>query len=148
MLEIDVQGDTEALNELRTAIERAIPVSLFAAANIFVDAVSPYPAAPSNNGEYWYERGYGPRWKRKDGSIGGRKTSETLGRRWDIQERGRNTIIASNSASYAGWVHDSVDQAKIHEATGWHTDKDGMDAIEQDNTIEDVFFGVLQAAGF
>jgi hypothetical protein len=30
----------------------------------------------------WYERGWGAKWTRKDGSIGGRKSSETLGRRW------------------------------------------------------------------
>lgn len=69
----------------------------------------------------WYERGYGPKWARKDGSIGGRKTSETLGRKWTISMRGGDEVVVGNNVSYGIYVQDEDNQADFHKRRGWKT---------------------------
>ncbi len=93
------------------------------------DEISPYPSAPAKGAKAWYERGYGPRWRRRDGSIGGRKTSETLGRKWMIASRSRMIIALTNTASYAPYVHRAEDQTARHAATGWKTDDAATSAV-------------------
>jgi len=76
----------------------------------------------------WYERGYGPRWARKDGSIGGRKTSEDLINKWGIAERaGGLQQVIGNNASYSIYVHSADDQARFHGRRGWKTDEQVLD---------------------
>ena len=80
----------------------------------------PESGANKPNG-HWYERGYGPRWK---GGTGGKRTSETLGRKWTATQRrgGRNlTWIVGNNVSYGKWVQDEDYQASFHKKRGWPT---------------------------
>jgi hypothetical protein len=64
----------------------------------------------------WYERGYGTRW-----SGGGRKTSETLGRKWTVQQkRGLETVVG-NIVSYGPYVQADDWQAAFHRRRGWKT---------------------------
>lgn len=84
-----------------------------------------YPAATEANSSImprWYQRGYGPRWRRKDGSVGGRKTSQTMNRSWAL-EREPWGALAGNRATYSHWVHSSTQQARAHKAHGWKTDE-------------------------
>jgi len=86
--------------------------------------VDTYPKSTSANSpsqQRWYERGYGPRWKRRDGSVGGRKTSETLGRRWTIasEASGLRQVIGNN-VSYGIYVQGEK-QAHFHADRGWQT---------------------------
>ena len=75
----------------------------------------------------WYERGYGTRWLRKDGSMGGNKTSETLGKKWTMQGSGGDKVIIGNNVSYGPWVQGSVKvggvgpQASALREIGWKT---------------------------
>lgn len=79
--------------------------------------VRPYPGpAPAKDGR-WYQRGYGPRWKRKDGSTGGYKTSEQLGQQWR-QQVAADSVTIENLASYAPFVH-GKEQAGFHGDRGW-----------------------------
>jgi len=71
----------------------------------------------------WYQRGYGPRWQRKDGSVGGSKTSEMLGRKWRSKVDGDGMrAVVSNKASYGPFVQRAEEQASFHKARGWRTD--------------------------
>ena len=80
--------------------------------------------SPGNPTGRWYERGWGSRYKRIDGVMTGKKTSETLGRKWTTAERNAGlTHIIGNNASYAEFVHDAEKQAKIHGDRGWKTDE-------------------------
>lgn len=89
-------------------------------------AIAEYPPAseansPSN--QRWYERGYGSRWRRKDGTIGGRATSETLGRRWTVESEANGLrAVVGNNASYGPYVQSAERQARFHSARGWKTD--------------------------
>ena len=96
--------------------------------------ISKYPRSSEANvpnQRRWYERGYGSRWMRRDGSIGGKKTSETLGKRWAVrEERGGMTQIIGNNASYAVFVQDKDEQAAFHALRGWST----AQQVAQDET--------------
>lgn len=91
------------------------------------DDINVYPPATEANSptrRRWYERGYGPRWRRANGSIGGRRTSETLGRKWatEVRERGRVGAVGNN-ASYARYVHSHKLQPFYHRRRGWRSDE-------------------------
>jgi hypothetical protein len=95
------------------------------------DGVAVYPPATDANNSMarrWYERGYGPRWQRRDGSVGGRRTSERLGTRWTTKvTNGGLTGEVGNNASYARYVQDRVKQAWFHRRTGWVTAQDVLE---------------------
>lgn len=79
----------------------------------------------------WYVRGFGTRRVRKDGSIGGRQTSQTLGRRWTTRVADTWAKIGNN-ASYAMYVQDEDMQAAFHKERGWVTVQDeGEKAMEE-----------------
>lgn len=107
----------------------------------------------SNPSGRWYQRGYGPRWRRKDGSLGGRKTSETLGRKWTSEERnGGLTQVIGNNVSYGPWVQSSEQvggkgpQARFHQAHGWKTDEQVIDE-EGDRVLEFVAHEIERELG-
>lgn len=124
-LTIEIQGLDEALQKLET-IGRAdyLPAVMQAAASDLMGWLAVYPPASSANDsseDRWYERGFGPRWRRKDGSIGGRQTSETLGRRWTTQVAPDGLWArVGNNASYARFVQ-GIEQAWFHAKRGWRT---------------------------
>jgi hypothetical protein len=82
---------------------------------------NPYGFPQANN---WYQRGYGQKWALKGGAVHGRKTSETLGRRWTQGERDEGlTQIIGNNASYGPYVQGEK-QAGFHRQRGWKTTQD------------------------
>lgn len=104
----------------------AVKAAIKAAALHIKGKISTYPPATiantaANPGGRWYQRGYGPKWNTRDG-VHGRKTSETLGRRWSISSTdGGMGATISNNASYVEYVHDDQKQAGFHGARGWKT---------------------------
>jgi len=71
----------------------------------------------------WYERGWGSKYRRLDGTITGKKTSETLRTGWSTKSRNSGfTQIVGTNVSYAKFVHDAEEQARFHKARGWKTD--------------------------
>lgn len=141
---IEIKGIEKVRAKLGDLQNRTYMMGAMAAATSEVkDWIAEYPAASEANsprefnGYYslashkalnrWYERGYGPRWVRKDGSIGGAKTSETLGRRWTtrVKERGMRGVVGNN-ASYAPFVQDADRQATFHQKRGWRTVQDAV----------------------
>jgi hypothetical protein len=92
--------------------------------------VAEYPPPSYANQPYqrrWYERNWGGKWMRADGSVGGRKTSEMLGKSWTtrVENRGRRGVLGTK-VSYAPFVQDKSRQASFHAARGWKTVQDVM----------------------
>jgi hypothetical protein len=113
--------------------------------------IAPYPAAteansPGNPTGKWYERGYGPRWRRKDGSIGGAKTSQMLGRRWGIRPMGRIGTLLGNTASYAPFVHGQEEQAAFHGRRGWRTDRGVIEKLLRNGTVRRIVVQSIRGA--
>ncbi len=129
---VEIKGMNELLRKLKTVQDlRSAKIGLKAGATHLKGIISKYPAStiansPSNPSGHWYERGFGSKWIRKRaGGVGGRKTSQTLGRRWTqkSQMMGLQQVIGNN-ATYAPYVQSAEKQAKVHEMHGWKTDED------------------------
>lgn len=124
------------------AYESAMEGALMAIAAEVQDKVAPYAPSteanvPSGPGSRWYERGYGPRWMLASGATVGRKTSETLGRRWSIHRAsGRMKVVLSNIASYAAFVHSAEKQASFHKRRGWRTDRDAVNEVGRSSVVD------------
>jgi len=128
--------EIKGLDELKAKITRmselrALDRGLRKGAEHIAIKVSKYP--PESEGNYprtvagtgtilsWYERGYGTRWM---GGTGGKRTSETLGRKWTVvQQMGTRALtwIVGNNVSYGKFVQDEDYQARFHKKRGWRT---------------------------
>lgn len=79
----------------------------------------------------WYERGYGTKWRRGDGSIGGRATSEQLGDRWTNRVESATRAKTENPVSYGDYVM-GQEQSSVLAKIGWKT----TDTIAEETTAE------------
>jgi len=151
---VSINIEIEGYDRLRRKLERLgkgvyFRGALTAAASDVKSWIAEYPETTSANeprlynsaysistgraANSWYERGYGTRWARKDGTIGGSQTSETLGRRWTtrIAPDGRSATVGNN-ATYAPFVQDQDEQAWFHAARGWRTIQGAVRAKAKD----------------
>lgn len=145
---ISLHGLDAVQRRLTQDLDRPMRGASKAVAAALQNIIAPYPRStaanrPQGPGSRWYERGYGTRWMRVDGSIHGRKTSETLGRRWGIASRGKSGAVLGNIASYAPFVHDDEKQAEALKKIGWVTDKMAVRALEAKGTIDRIVNKVL-----
>jgi hypothetical protein len=128
--------------DMRKVVQRAsVPIT-----RELHSTVSEYPPASAANApnHRWYERGYGPRWSRKDGSIGGSKTSEMLNRSWGIARKRWGMVLGSR-ASYSPVVHHHKEQARFHKARGWVTDKMAVDKLLKSGKVERIVRAAVKA---
>ena len=102
-----------------------------------------YSIATRKSANRWYERGYGPRWARKDGSIGGSKRSEMLNRSWAIGGQHLGAVLGSK-ASYAPAVHHYAEQASFHKRRGWVTDKQAVDRVRASGKMDRIMQQVVK----
>jgi hypothetical protein len=87
-----------------------------------VDKYPPATSANSSGQKRWYQRGYGPFWTLKDGTVHSKKTSKMLNRSWTIaQENGGLTQIVGSNVHYGPFVMDEAKQTWFHKAHGWKT---------------------------
>ena len=102
------------------------------------DLAAAYPvagrwnSAPGTKGDdRWYQRGYGSRWLRKDGTFGGSNTSQRLQQSWntEVQRQDEFTASAFTDVTYAPYLLDEekprVNWAQSH---GWQS----LDEIQED----------------
>lgn len=140
MTTMKIEGLSELERKLgKAAADSTINAAIKAAAVHVKGKIAEYPDSTSANtpkqyapGQWntWYERGFGSRWARADGSVGSRRTSETLGKRWTIRTSNRSATIGNN-ASYGPYVQDPQRQARALARIGWKTTKDVANAEAQ-----------------
>ncbi len=131
---VRIEGLREAQKLLGTNIQPALKAATKAIAVELQGKIAPYPPAteansPSNPLGRWYERGYGPKRQRKDGTVTGRQTSQLLNRRWAIRVAGGIGHSLGNAATYAKFVHGANDQARFHGRRGWVTDRAAIEKL-------------------
>lgn len=109
-------------------IGATVKPALVRAASLVRSTVSKYPPASEANAEKehgrWYERGYGTKYRRRDGTVTGRKTSQMLNRSWSTNYTFTPTsaqAIIGNRASYSPYVHDRDRQPEFHARRKWKT---------------------------
>jgi len=102
--------------------------AMTAAVSHIKDGIAEYPPSTAANTPYqrrWYERNWGSKWMRADGTVAGRKSSEMLGKSWTTRVRDRGlTGVVGTKVSYAPFVQDKTRQARFHAARGWKTVQD------------------------
>ena len=91
-------------------------------------------SAPGTRGDNrWYQRGFGSRWLRKDGTFGGTNTSQRLQQSWqtEVQRTDEFTASAFTDVTYAPFLLDE-DKPRVNWAAshGWQS----LDQIQEDYT--------------
>lgn len=133
-----------SLKEIMARVKRVIddPASrrrvLLRAVLELKDLAAAYPvagrwnSAPGTKGDNrWYQRGFGSRWLRKDGTFGGSNTSQRLQQSWntEVQRQDEFTASAFTDVTYAPYLLDEekprVNWAQSH---GWQS----LDEIQED----------------
>jgi hypothetical protein len=123
---IQIVGLDEQLAKVKTLGELKSFVAAMKASAVHIKStVNVYPpSGPWNSpaARNWYERGYGPYWTLKDGTVHSKKTSKMLNRSWTIsQENGGLTQIVGSNVHYGPFVMDDSKQTWFHKAHGWKT---------------------------
>ena len=146
---IEVKGLAELTKKLDAATSATMVRGILAAgAEMLKSYIAVYPNAtqansPSGPGSRWYERGFGSKWQRMDGSVNGRQTSEVLGRRWTISVRDTEAIVGNNT-SYGPFVQSAERQAAVHRRNQWRTDVDAIREVGP--RIQDMAAAEIQRA--
>ena len=124
---IHVKGLDKLIGKLDTIAKlRMVKAGIKAGGLHIKGKIAKYPPATAANfpGPYpkrWYQRGWGSKYARLSGGVGGRMTSETLGRRWTIRPRDAGmSVVVGNNVSYGIFVQGEK-QAAFHERRGWKT---------------------------
>lgn len=68
----------------------------------------------------WYQRHFGARYRRRDGTIGGRNTSQRLQKSW-VGEVSENSAGAYTGVTYAPFLMDAERRAFWAREHGWAT---------------------------
>lgn len=139
-MDVEVTGAAELARKLGSNIDNAVQPALVAIGAVLQGIIAPYPPAPPRRGRTWYERGYGTRYA----NGGGRKTSQFLNRSWAVEPSGQRQALVTNRATYTKWVHLAQTQTKVHQRTGWITDRQG---VERATASGDIVRIVEQALG-
>ena len=131
MISIEIKGMEAIQRKLKALEPREYAIgTMEVSVALLKNDIAPYPPATDANNPMarkWYERGYGNRWQRKDGSIGGKRTSQTLGRRWTTKvEMGGMRGTVGNNATYGPFVQSAAKQTWYHRRTGWRTDEQAI----------------------
>lgn len=158
-LTVKISGDEQLMRALGADVEKAINRAAPLVAKAIKREIAEYPPVSEANiprgfgsavsigtrksANRWYERGYGPRWARKDGSAGGSKTSEMLNRSWAIGAVWKGAVLGSK-ASYAPVVHHYKEQASFHNRRGWVTDKQAVDRVRKSGKMDRIMQQVVK----
>ena len=154
-LTVKIDGDEQLMRALGGDMKKAIRTGSHFIALEVKREVAEYPLSSEANiprgfvskgNNRWYERGYGPRWARKDGSIGGRKTSEMLNRSWRMRKAfaGSTGTLLGSKASYSPVVHHHAEQAAIHKRRGWKTDKAAVEKVRSSGKMDRIMQMVIK----
>jgi len=142
-LDIRVEKSTGFLDLVKgTSLETALARVVKRVAHETEIRMAVYPPqGPWNTpGPYpkrWYQRHVGPRWARKDGTVGGKNTSEMLQKNWQTRISGKLTRDVVNETPYAALVQSADEQASFHREHGWQTDEMVAEDIT-DNVVDRV----------
>jgi hypothetical protein len=134
MSSIEVKGLEEALNKLDRATGDAVIKRILTGGSSQIhkvvqvyppssEANTPKTSWKSGGPNYWYQRGFGSKWIRKDGTINFNDSSEQITQRWTT-EVGKYRAVLGSNVSYGRYVMDEAKQAKIHGERGWRTIQD------------------------
>lgn len=128
---VTIRGLNELIakfDRLPENVQAAVRRGIFAGAVHVMTQAKKYPPSTFANTPYqrrWYQRGWGSKWMRRDGSIGGSMTSKNLKQQWTVEVRDKNTYVVGNNVSYGPYVmggeNDVHHQTEVMANIGWKT---------------------------
>ena len=132
---IIIKGDEDLVRRLKQ-LSSTRPINKVVAVGVteIKSRIATYPPrssanTPKDRGR-WYQRGYGSKYRRKNGAVRGYKTSKTLGRRWTVRiDQGGMRGRVGNNAAYGPFVQSASRQASFHKRRGWKTDEAVIDEV-------------------
>ena len=151
-LDIKIEQNDELKRLFKgTAIERPLARIVKRVAHETRIRMAVYPPEGEWNtpGPYpkrWYQRHVGPRWARKNGSIGGRNTSKQLQKNWQERISGKLSRDVFNDTPYAPLVQSADEQASFHAAHGWQTDEMVAEDVT-DNVVDRIVIEEFEREG-
>jgi len=139
-ISVHVEGVTE-LGQITPRISGSIVKLVATIADEIRRRMAGYPPETRANqpGPFptrWYQRHFGPRWARADGSIGGLNTSQDLQNSWKNIVSGPLERTVWSSADYAPFVQSAELQSSVMRDIGWHTDEQVVDEVMSDSRIK------------
>lgn len=144
MISVKIDGIDDLVKKYGNGIKPAIKKGVAALAVEAESRIKPYAPATAGNSpkayqpgrwNTWYQRGWGKKWVTAKGKIKGKRTSETLGRKWQHEPKGELGAVIKNTARYAGYVH-GEDQTRVHKSHGWKSSKVIVEQIVKDGTVD------------
>ena len=147
-VKIRIKGLDQLARDLSPAkVERALSRVVADVTLMTQTRIAVYPSQSEANrpssvpGARWYQRLVGPRWRRTDGSIGGRNTSEMLQKSWRqelVTPLSREVFTRGGSGQEVSYVDVVVGdaQASFHAERGWPTTEAVAEEVERDPLIE------------
>lgn len=142
---VKIRGVAALARQLKGNLDQTLKPAYVAIAELVRSEVAPYPPAVPPSPPSWYERGYGTKYRKRDGGVTGRKTSQMLGRRWSVTARGNGAVV-ENSASYAPFVHSYEQQTLLHGARGWVTDREAIQRVVNSGAWERMLITAVNKA--
>ena len=123
-----LQEVLEKFDHLSENVQNAVRRGIFAGAVHVMSKAKHYPPSTEANIPYqrrWYQRGWGSKWMRRDGSIGGSHTSKNLKQQWTVEVRDKFTYAVGNNVEYGPYVmggaNDVHQQTRRLKMYGWKT---------------------------
>jgi hypothetical protein len=86
-----------------------------------------YEPGAQGNG-VWYQRQFGSRWRRKNGTLNGRNTSQKLQKNWKVERVDAFNTSVYTEVTYAPYLFDPAKRASWADSHGWKT----LDEIADD----------------
>jgi len=140
---IEVKGLEKLQRKLGQGAKAVIRTILLGVAEEIKGRIAEYPgpvsypikwASESQRRAYFAKRGgMGPYVRQTD------SFSERLGPSWATRLEGDDRAIVGTRVSYAPWVQSAEAQQPMHAATGWKTDEEAVDEVEQSGAVERIF---------
>jgi len=118
-----IRGNAELKRKLAKLKDMKQVVPAVAAASLHVKGkIAKYPRSTEANSPMaraWYQRGWGSKWRVRNGDIHGNQTSEDLGPSWTRKlDREGFSITIGNDTSYGPYVQGDK-QTGFHKRHGW-----------------------------
>ena len=137
---IEIRGLDALQRKLGAGAGPIIRVVVRGVAEEIRNAIAEYPgpvsypiqwSSPAQRAAYHAKRqGLGPYVRQTD------PFSQRLGPSWATQMDGDERAVVGTRVSYARWVQSAEQQQPMHAATGWTTDEEAVEKVEESRAAE------------
>ena len=144
---VDLRGYDDLADKLGKDLSPALRAAALALAEEIRDKIARYPGPVSYPIKWQSER------QRRfvmamladdlPYSRGSGAMSQTLGKSWTSAQYGAIGAVVGTKTTYAPYVQGEELQQDMHRATGWVTDRQAVDQVEESGVIERIYHDAI-----